>query len=373
MKTVRLRKSTRKNTVTLYLEYVKGYKNGRPTTVKLNTGLSLIRFPEEEQDVDHNNKALYAAEILLSKKKLELKSQQEELAIKQLDSLNENFIDFVGENKNYKRIVPFLTKCFGRILLFKNLSTHAALRFSEFIKEQAVNQRNGNELSEGTKFKYFSDFLDICKKAQRADKMEQLPKVKLKELFSEPKVRQFVYFDKEEILRIESTPFEDDILKRAFLFSCYSGLRVGDLETIKWKNISIVDDDIYLDKVLTKGAKHHNMILSKRAYKQCVMGSGESQLFPGFKRNYAKLRNLIAKAGIDKYVKWHTCRHSFSVNYLRAGGGIYQLSRMLAHESISITEKYYLRFVPDMQREAAARIDSYYGPTPRQKVVTLNN
>ena len=99
MKTVRLRKSTRKNTVTLYLEYVKGYKDRRPVTVKQNTGLSLIRFPQDGQEVDHNNKALHAAEILLSKKKLELKSQQEDLAIKQLDSLNENFIDFVSENK----------------------------------------------------------------------------------------------------------------------------------------------------------------------------------------------------------------------------------------------------------------------------------
>ncbi len=128
-----------------------------------------------------------------------------------------------------------------------------------------------------------------------------------------------------------------------------------------------------VDKVLTKGAKHHNMILSKRAYKQCLMGNGESQLFPGFKRNYVGLRNLIAKAGIDKHVKWHTGRHSFAVNYLRADGGIYQLSRMLAHESISITEKYYLRFVPDLQREAASRIDNYYGPAPKRKVVILKN
>jgi len=46
---------------------------------------------------------------------------------------------------------------------------------------------------------------------------------------------------------------------------------------------------------------------------------------------------------------------------------------MLAHESISITEKYYLRFIPDLQREAASRIDNYYGSTPRQKVVKLKS
>jgi site-specific recombinase XerD len=35
----------------------------------------------------------------------------------------------------------------------------------------------------------------------------------------------------------------------------------------------------------------------------------------------------------------HTFRHTFAVNYLRAGGNLFYLSRILGHSSVTITEK----------------------------------
>jgi integrase/recombinase XerD len=37
---------------------------------------------------------------------------------------------------------------------------------------------------------------------------------------------------------------------------------------------------------------------------------------------------------------FHTLRHSFAVNYLRAGGNLYYLQRILGHSSITTTERY---------------------------------
>jgi integrase/recombinase XerD len=36
----------------------------------------------------------------------------------------------------------------------------------------------------------------------------------------------------------------------------------------------------------------------------------------------------------------HTIRHTFSVNYLRAGGNLFYLSKILGHTSIKTTERY---------------------------------
>ena len=36
----------------------------------------------------------------------------------------------------------------------------------------------------------------------------------------------------------------------------------------------------------------------------------------------------------------HTLRHSFAVNYLRRGGNLAYLQRILGHSSISVTERY---------------------------------
>jgi site-specific recombinase XerD len=50
---------------------------------------------------------------------------------------------------------------------------------------------------------------------------------------------------------------------------------------------------------------------------------------------------VCRKAGITGVrCSWHTLRHSFAVNYLRAGGNLYYLQRILGHSSITTTERY---------------------------------
>jgi len=57
------------------------------------------------------------------------------------------------------------------------------------------------------------------------------------------------------------------------------------------------------------------------------------------------LYRLRDKAGItDMGCAAHTYRHTFAVNYLRAGGDVYKLSRLLGHTSIVITENYLRAF-----------------------------
>jgi integrase len=39
-------------------------------------------------------------------------------------------------------------------------------------------------------------------------------------------------------------------------------------------------------------------------------------------------------------VSFHTFRHTFAVSYLRAGGNLYYLARVLGHSSVKTTERY---------------------------------
>jgi integrase len=39
-------------------------------------------------------------------------------------------------------------------------------------------------------------------------------------------------------------------------------------------------------------------------------------------------------------VSFHTFRHTFAVNYLRAGGNLFYLSKILGHSSVTTTERY---------------------------------
>lgn len=61
--------------------------------------------------------------------------------------------------------------------------------------------------------------------------------------------------------------------------------------------------------------------------------------------NVNSLESLIERLGhragvTGVRVSPHTFRHTFAVNYLRAGGNLYSLSRLLGHTSVQVTENY---------------------------------
>jgi site-specific recombinase XerD len=52
-------------------------------------------------------------------------------------------------------------------------------------------------------------------------------------------------------------------------------------------------------------------------------------------------RTLKRRApGIDKRISAHTCRHWFSVNFLRSGGSVFQLQELLGHEDLATVRIY---------------------------------
>ena len=61
---------------------------------------------------------------------------------------------------------------------------------------------------------------------------------------------------------------------------------------------------------------------------------------------------MCGQAGIvGVRCSWHTLRHSFAVNYLRKGGNLYYLQRILGHSSITTTERYLRSLgIEDLQR-----------------------
>lgn len=72
-----------------------------------------------------------------------------------------------------------------------------------------------------------------------------------------------------------------------------------------------------------------------------------------------RFRDAARKAGLytnkddNDRVTIHTLRHTFGVLYLKRGGDIYKLSKLLGHASVAITDKIYARFCPK-DKEAQA-------------------
>jgi integrase/recombinase XerD len=152
-----------------------------------------------------------------------------------------------------------------------------------------------------------------------------------------------------------STP--EGTRNRAMLETLYSsGLRVSELLDLKMSNLY---EDMGFLKVAGKGDKERLVPIGRDALKhiklyregvRChltIKKGHENILF--LNRRGAKMtrvmvftiiKDLAAKAGIQKTVSPHTFRHSFATHLIEGGADLRAVQEMLGHESITTTEIY---------------------------------
>jgi site-specific recombinase XerD len=125
-----------------------------------------------------------------------------------------------------------------------------------------------------------------------------------------------------------------------------TGCRVGELLDLKDRD---VDFDNCLLHVDGKGGKFRKVPFSLEGRKVLFrhLGSRKGYVFAArggmrlMHRNvYRDLIALCRRAGITKRVHPHLTRHTFACHFMRNGGSIYTLSRILGHSSVSTTQVY---------------------------------
>ena len=93
------------------------------------------------------------------------------------------------------------------------------------------------------------------------------PKIIMAALKNNPKTLQYLTID--ELNTLVATPCENDVLKRAALFSALTGLRHSDIQKLKWNEISLDNNQprINFTQKKTKGVEY--MPMSKQALQLC--------------------------------------------------------------------------------------------------------
>lgn len=108
------------------------------------------------------------------------------------------------------------------------------------------------------------------------------------------------------------------------------------------------------DKVLKEFAYHkkwHQAEMMKRGYRTQYIFTTESGNFI-YRRNAERsLKRLCETIGID-FKGWHALRHTFASRLAKNGIPIQTVSKMLGHDNISVTSKYYLNISNDEKIEA---------------------
>lgn len=186
-----------------------------------------------------------------------------------------------------------------------------------------------------------------------------------------------VFLEKEELKKLnryflkEVThgSLESDVLAM-FLFSCMTGLRIGDVLTLKWKHIDRSDEPWVIKKILEKrvGGKEVRLenIISK--YALCLLDwtqddynnleQPERFVFPQIKQNIINttLRECAEKAGIEKHLTFHSSRRTCATNFMINGMDRYALMRFMGHVNFNTTIKY-VKWSGYMSKEYADKIE----------------
>ncbi len=246
-------------------------------------------------------------------------------------------------------------------------------------KEYLLKVKKLNHYSINTRIKHVKS---ICKHAY-SNKV--IPKYPLEGLKLPKASSNREHLSMEQLRILESMiPNESQVnTYKAFLFSCYTGLRFSDLATITYKNILILQKsnvpEYRLQYQMSKTGKQMNVMLCQRALKMININSvgGELMVFDflsptdlakssdkmAMKIESAnalankRLKIIYQEAGIKDHLSFHCARHTFFCIALELGVDLMSLKELGGHSDLKVTQEY-LKVTDTRKNEAMSKFDS---------------
>lgn len=178
------------------------------------------------------------------------------------------------------------------------------------------------------------------------------------------------YLTIDEVQQLITTDCKNEQIKYAFLFACFTGLRISDIKNLTWNDVVKKNGKTYLNIVIQKTRTPFTIKLNKEALHwipQQGKGKGKGKVFelPYYSGyiNYS-LKRWAKVAGIEKNICFHMSRHTFATMALTLGADLYTVSKLLGHHDISITQ-VYAEIIDKKKDQAVDLLDDIFTPKPQ--------
>jgi integrase/recombinase XerD len=159
-----------------------------------------------------------------------------------------------------------------------------------------------------------------------------------------------------ELQQLADTPTESVEIRRAFLFTCFTGLRWCDIKSLQWKNINLDSSRLTIkqNKTGEELSTHLNEVTLNLLGPQ---GLEEAEVFnlPTSNGCNKTLKAWVKRAGIKKGITWHNGRHSFGTNLIYNNVDVVTTSKLLGHNSLRHTQRY-VDTAEEMKRVATNKL-----------------
>ena len=353
--------------------------------------LKMYLVPERtEQDKLQNAETLRTANAYKSQKIIELQNDQFGFSnSRQRGRIN--FIDYmraladnIQQNgtytyHTYHSAINYLTKyagdyieigqidkrfCLGYISFLKQARTNRNIR-SSYSTYSSVKNLESRPISPMTQYLYFNIFKGALNSAVRDNIISVNPATRL-DIKDKPKRQSpnrcyLTFSEVQQLASLETTKPEEKTTLDAFLFSCFCGLRISDIEKLTWGQIKTQTDcgqQIELTQVKTKRILYLPLSANALSFLPERNGAPDSGIvFNMPERNIVAryLRRFSARAGINKNITFHVARHTFATLELAFGADLYTVSKLLGHTNITTTQ-IYAKIVDENKRKAVEMI-----------------
>ncbi len=247
--------------------------------------------------------------------------------------------------KNMRTVAYHIDQFNGSNDLLIGIDTNYCRAFSNYL--QASNNKWGKRICKSTAAIYFECFSLALKEAARQNKIDRNPVDNMTENEKPKRERGHRDFlNIEELKAMMQTDCPKQEVKQAFMFSCFCGLRLSDIEALTWDNIKTRGEQKRLQTTMIKTGGVIDMAISTEALKwlpQIDDAKQKNKIFnmPSRATLSRVLKVWAQEAGInDKEITFHVARHTCATLLLSLGAEITTISKILGHTSVTTTQIY---------------------------------
>ena len=157
-----------------------------------------------------------------------------------------------------------------------------------------------------------------------------------------------MFTNKEIDILSKSLPEKWKDLKKAFFFSYNTGLRIGNITRLKWKNIYTIKNKKKKTHYYKIDNKKRTMLINSfPVYIREMIGKRKTDdefvfRLPDKQANRSKIfKEWMKKSGIDQNKKYNDSINNYAIDLFNETKNIYKVSAALGHNSIYKTKEIY--------------------------------
>jgi integrase len=296
-------------------------------------------------DKNQNREIMRLAEICRSKRETQLLAGSWD--IQDPVAGRKKLVTYLEECAEERANNDYITGCIRYLKKYANGETIQLSQITpQFIDGFQKFLLAGNSLSAMTAYDYSKAARMALRKAVKENILIKNPAESVKGL-PEPET-DLIFLNIEEVQKLARTGLAGELgaeIKKAFIFACYTGLRISDIKSLKWGDIETNPRQIIKRQKKTRRAVY--IPLKEIAWAiidDSADHNPDDKVFSLLAKTKSQTNQYLIKwalkAGIKKPVGWHTARRTFATLALENGGDIYTVAKLLGHARLKQVAKY---------------------------------